>query len=151
MSGCEPTRRPRPTATAGLACLLDHAADRAAACRAEYGAIDSDVLAAVLADRRFVRYPVALAFDRARLAPGEFAWPEPLGPEPADGFRLWIHDALERRPDLLPLVIAYHLVTVNYGDIATHETAEVFGATLLGLDQEDYYRRLCAIADGLAA
>ncbi len=33
---------------------------------------------------------------------------------------------------------AYHLVTVNYGDVATHEEAEVFGATLLDLDQDDY-------------
>ena len=40
---------------------------------------------------------------------------------------------------------------INYGDIATHEEAELFGATLLGLDQEHYYATLCKLADSLPA
>jgi hypothetical protein len=38
---------------------------------------------------------------------------------------------------------------VNYGEIVSHEEAELFGATLLGMDVEEYYRALCDLADGV--
>ena len=42
----------------------------------------------------------------------------------------------------VPLLVAYHLVRVNYGEIAGPEAAEVFGATLCGMDVDDYYAAL---------
>jgi hypothetical protein len=60
-----------------------------------------------------------------------------------------VHPHYEHHTDVLPLLITYHLVSVNYGDIATHEEAELYGATLLGLPVEEYYRRLCELADAV--
>ncbi len=45
------------------------------------------------------------------------------------------------------MLIAYHLVVPNYGDIAGADEAELFGATLLGLEVHDYYQALCAASD----
>ena len=53
---------------------------------------------------------------------------------------------LERVP---PLVL-YQLVLVNYGDFASADDAETFGANALGLSKDDYYRALCEMADEIA-
>ena len=143
--------RPELTPKAGQASLRDHIADKAAEARAAHGPdFDPVTLAAFLDDRRFVRYPVRIAYDASRLQPGEFAHTEPIDDTPANGFVLWMHPSFEGDAERLPLLVAYHLVTVNYGDIATHEEAELFGSTLLGLEVEDYYERLCAAADSIA-
>ena len=46
---------------------------------------------------------------------------------------------------------AYHVVSINYLDVATHEEAELFGAALHGLEIDDYYERVCTLADELGA
>ena len=84
-----------------------------------------------------------------RSAAPEFAVLEPLGDHPRDGFCLSIHPALAGDDELLPLLIAYYIPSVNYGDVAGHTEAELFGSTLLGLDTEAYYRVLCAVADAM--
>lgn len=137
------------TAADGRATLTEHIREKASAARALYGPLDLVALDRLLADRRFVRYPVWLGFDRARLRSGEFAWPEPLGEHPSAGFRIWIDDRFQDRPDLVPLLVAYHLASVNYGDCAAEDEAELFGATLLGMEQDAYYETLCALVDAL--
>jgi hypothetical protein len=42
-------------------------------------------------------------------------------------------------------------VLVNYGEFATSDDAETFGAAALGLSKEDYYRLVCGLADQLDA
>ncbi|MBZ0172895.1 MAG: hypothetical protein K8E66_10975, partial [Phycisphaerales bacterium] len=84
------------------------------------------------------------------LEPGEFAWPQPLGDKPSDGYCLFIHPHFERRPQAWPLLISYHVPSVNYGEIVTAEEAELFAATLLGMDVETYYNALCTLADEIA-
>ena len=44
----------------------------------------------------------------------------------------------------------YQLPRASYGDVATRAESELYGAALLGLEVDDYYARLCAIADSLA-
>jgi hypothetical protein len=46
-------------------------------------------------------------------------------------------------------LVLYQLVLVNYGEFASPEDAESFGAAAVGLDREEYYERLCALADQL--
>ena len=41
------------------------------------------------------------------------------------------------------------LVLVNYGAFAAPEDAEAFSAAALGLGRDDYYDRLCRLADQL--
>jgi hypothetical protein len=40
-------------------------------------------------------------------------------------------------------------VLVNYGDFASANDAETFGAAALGLGKEEYYQTLCELADQL--
>lgn len=138
-----------PTAADGQRSLRDHVREKALEARAKFGgSIDRDAIFRLLDDRTAVRYPVGVRFDAGLLHSGEFAFLESLGQHPSDGFCLFIHPRFEHAAEVLPLLIAYYIPSVNYGDVATHVEAELYGATLLGLDVEDYYRRLCAAADG---
>ncbi len=109
--------------------------------------IDADAILRVLDDRSIVRYPVGMRFDAEGLKPGEFANAEPLGEHPKSGFCLFVHPMFEHRRELWPLLIAYHIPPVNYGDITEPEDCEAFGAALLGMGVETYYEQLCAIVD----
>lgn len=130
--------------------LRDHVVDRARLARTRYGPIiDDAAILRVLDDREIVRYPTGIRFDAAPLRAGEFAWAAPMGELPREGYCIFVHPRFERQRDLWPVVIAYHLPTINYGDIASSDDCELFGATLLGLDVEDYYNQLCALSDEL--
>jgi hypothetical protein len=138
------------TAEDGRRALRDHIVERALLGRQRHGSPRDDAaFLRLLEDREVVRYPTIIEFGAAGLEPGEFGHAEPLGARPADGFRLLIHPRFRGRAGTLPLLAAYHLVAINYGEIATFEEAELFGATLLGLDVDDYYKSLCALADEL--
>lgn len=134
----------------GRRALRDHLMEKAAAARAAYGPVVgvAQVLK-MLEDREVVRYPVRVCFEGGGLLEGEFAYAAPLGEHPRDGFCLFVHPALEGQPALLPLLVAYHIPSINYGDIAAAEDCEAFGAELLGMDIDAYYDVLCDAADHL--
>jgi len=46
--------------------------------------------------------------------------------------------------------VLYQLVVVNYGEFASADDAEIFGAAVLGLSKEDYYQGVCELADQIA-
>ena len=128
----------------------DHVRRHAAEARLRYGLyIDADVIVRMLSDPKIVRYATALDFDGGRLEPGEFAWAEQVGDDPSDGFRLHVHPCFSSQQEIWPLLIAYHIPSINYGEIVTPEHAELYGATLLGLDGETYYRALCELVDSI--
>lgn len=130
--------------------LRDHAAHRGREARAAYGpAIDCAAMFRMLADRSVVRYPTTIVFDAAPLDPGEFAYPELSTDADDASYRLYVHPCFRDREDALPPLIAYQLVRINYGDVATHEDAEAFGAALLGMNVDEYYERVCALADAI--
>jgi hypothetical protein len=134
----------------GQQALKDHVLERARFALRKWGPnIDYDKTLLLLQDRDVVRYETELAFDGAPLHPGEFGYAEPLGEDPEQGFRLCLHPCFENRPQDLPLLILYHIVRINYGDIATDEEAELFGSTLLELEPEAYYQSLCRLADSM--
>lgn len=146
--------RHQPSEEEGRASLLDHATAKAWEARQAHGGLlaglSMDALRAILADRRFIRHPVELRFGGDGLLDGELAHVAQVDPDdPARGFVLSIHPAFEQDEDIVPLLAAYQLVRVNYGDIAGPEAAEAFGATLCGMPIEDYYETLCQIADAL--
>lgn len=141
----------RLTENDGRIALRDHVLARAAVARARYGGVVGwTELLAMLEDRQVVRFSTAVVFTATGLLAGEFAHAEMAGDRAAQGYRILVHPSFEGRVDLLPLLVAYHLVRVNYGDIATAADAELFGATLLGLDVEEYYRALCEASDSVA-
>lgn len=134
----------------GRTALREHAEAKAREARLGLGLyVDADAIVRVLDDRAVVRYPVGIRFDAEPLEPGEFAWPMPLGDHPSEGFCLFIHPWFESQPQVWPLLIAYHIPSINYGDIVSHDDAECYGAALLGLSPEEYYRALCELADSI--
>lgn len=138
------------TADEGLDALRAHVVEKALEARASHGPdLTGDRMHALVEDRAVVRFRASVVFDAAPLRPGEFGWAMPLGDRPHEGFALVLHPSLESRPDDWPLCAAYHLVTINYLDVATSAEAEAFGAALFGMSVEAYYERLCAIADSL--
>lgn len=140
----------QPTEDYGRRALRDHVLERAFKARAKYGpVIDADTLLRILDDREVVRYPAGIRYDLECLLPGEFAHAEQLGEHPRKGFCIFIHPAFEARRDLLPLLVAYHIPPINYGDITEPEDCEAFGAALLGLPVDEYYAQLCALADSI--
>ncbi len=128
--------------------LTAHAGDKGAQVFEKYGPhIGWNELQLLLEDRMCVRYPCTIVFDTAGLHLGEMAHPEPLGENPEDGFKIFVHPLLMTRLKEVPAVVLYQLVLVNYGEFASAEDAEVFGAYALGMSKEDYYNLLCEIAD----
>ncbi len=104
----------------------------------------------LLEDPACVRYPCEIVFDAAALQPGEFAHPAARGPRPEDGFTMYVHPYFLTQPERVPYLVLYQLVRVNYGEFASADDAETFGASALGLTKDEYYQALCAMADELA-
>lgn len=141
----------QPTAHEAQQSLRDHVVEKAIDARRRAGGpIGRSEMLRLLEDRSIVRYPLGVRFDSEPLQPGEFACLESLGEHPRDGFCLFIHPMFENVDELIPLLIAYYIPSVNYGDVAAHVEAELFGSHLLGLDLEEYYRILCSVADSAA-
>lgn len=105
----------------------------------------------ILRNPACVRYPCGIDFDDSALLPGEFAWPEPHGDNPEDGYTLHVHPRYMNRPDLVPFLALYQIVVINYGPFASSDDAETYAAAALGIDRESYYATLCELADELGA
>lgn len=106
-------------------------------------------LQGLLTDRAYVRYPCDIVFDAEPLLPGEFAHPIQKGERPEDGFTMAVHPIFMMQLDLVPALVLYQLVALNYGEFASSDEAETFGAAALGLTRDEYYARLCDAADQL--
>ncbi|MBC8203208.1 MAG: hypothetical protein H8E91_05205 [Planctomycetes bacterium] len=103
-----------------------------------------EVLDQVIADRDVIRRETSWRFDNDLLEAGEFA----IAIAQDDGYVIAVHDSFRDIPEALPILIAYHLATVNYGEHVTEAgEAELFGASLLGMDVDVYYEKVCALAD----
>lgn len=130
--------------------LNAHVASKGLEIREKYGPrIGWAELRRILQDRTCVRYPCEIVFDAAPLEPGEFAHPIAKGERPDEGFTIFVHPLFMVTLDRVPFAVLYQLVLVNYGDFASAEDAEVFGANALGLSKDDYYHELCLLADEL--
>lgn len=130
--------------------LYAHAAAKGADIYEKYGpGIGWKELQQILRDPACVRYPCEICFDATELQEGEVAYPAPKGDVPEEGFTLYVHPCFSSEPDQVPLLALYQLVLVNYGSCATPDDAEIFGASALGLTRDEYYRRICKMADRL--
>lgn len=128
--------------------LNAHVAAKGEEIHAKYGPeIGWKELQQILEDRSCVRYPCEIVFDPSALAPGEPAHPVAKGERPDDGFRMHVHPVFMTQLAQVPYLVLYQLVLVNYGDVASSDDAETFGASALGLSKDDYYAVLCDLAD----
>ena len=127
--------------------LNGHVAAKGREIRAKYGPhIGWKELLRIMADRAGVRYPCEIVFDAGPLNPGEFAHPVAKGERPEEGFTMYVHPVFLAQLDQVPSLVLYQLVLVNYGEFASADDAETFGAAVLGLSRDEYYRTLCEMA-----
>lgn len=132
--------------------LTTHVAAKGAEIHAKYGPhFGWAELQRLLEDRVYVRYPCEVRFDAGPLQLGEFAHAEQRGESPEDGFAVYVHPLYSADLDRVTWLVLYQLVAVNYGPFASSAEAEVFGASVLGVDPEEYYKALCAMADQLGS
>src|SRR5207247_10373323 len=96
-----------------------------------------------------VCYPCAIFFVASLFEPGEFAHAIARGQTPEDGFTMYVHPYFAIDLEKVPYLVLYQLVSVNYGEFASPDDAETFGANALGLAKDDYYQTLCELADAL--
>ena len=145
------TKKPKKRAGKVIrSAVSQHAAAKAAEIRERYGPdIDYAAVLRMLEDRRCIRYPVRIQFVDDGIEPGMFAKTEPVSEIRDDGYVISVHRSFEDRPDVLPALILYQSVLVNYGDLATAVDAELFGSGVLGLERDDYYERIVALTDAL--
>lgn len=130
--------------------LNDHVADKGAAIYAKYGPnIGWSELQQILLDRALVRYPCEIVFTAEGLREGEVAYPHPQGGPPEEGFSIRVHPIYMTELRMVPYLVLYQLVAVNYGEFAAIDDAETFAAAALGLAKDDYYNTLCQLADQL--
>ena len=128
--------------------LTAHVAAKGEEIHAKYGPhIGWNELQLILNDRTCVRYPCEIVFDEKPLNPGEFAYPVQKCEHPEDGFTMYVHPVLMTQLAKVPHAVLYELVLVNYGEFASSDDAEAFGAAALGLKKEEYYETLCELAD----
>jgi hypothetical protein len=140
----------RLTAEDGRQSLSAHAAAKGAEIFEKYGpGIGWNQLQRILQDRACARYPCEIAFDAAPLEKGECAFAKAKGTVPEDGFVIYIHPLFLMERERAAHWALYQLVAVNYGEFASAEDAEVFGAAALGISREEYYEGLCGMADML--
>ncbi len=131
--------------------LTGHVAAKGAEIFGKFGPrIGRKELLQILADRAYVRYPCDIQFESEPLLEGEFAHPVAKGDQPEAGFTIFVHPMFALDPSRVPYLVLYQLVLVNYGEFASADDAETFGAHALGLSKDDYYSKLCEMADEMA-
>ncbi len=130
--------------------LLGHVESKGHEIHLKYGPLLGwSQLQRLLGDRIYVRYPCEIIFDASGLQPGEFAHPNAKGANPTDGFIMAVHPLFEQQLDLVPALVLYQMVSVNYGEFASSEEAETFGSAALGITRDEYYAMLCELSDDL--
>ena len=128
--------------------LNSHVAAQGAEINAKYGPrISWKELQQILRDDNCMRYPCEIVFDAEPLGPGEFAHPVAKGEQPKDGFTMFVHPFYMTHLERVSHLVLYQLVLVNYGEFASPDDAETFGASALGISKEEYYVTLCEMAD----
>ena len=139
-----------PTPAEAKQSLNDHVADKGQEIYAKYGPrIGWREIQEILSDRSVVRYPCEICFTSEGLRDGEFAYPHPNGDAPEDGFVIRVHPIFMIELPLVPHLVLYQIVAVNYGDFASIDDAETFGAAALGMKKDEYYNTICRLADQL--
>ena len=114
---------------------------------ARYGPrLDWAGLQRLLEDRTQVRYPCEIAFDAGPLQAGEFAHPVPKGDTPEEGFVMHVHPVYMLDLGQVPPLVLYQLVALNYGEFASADDAEGFGAAALGMTRDEYYDLISELA-----
>lgn len=136
----------------GQQSLRDHLLAQAVVAHQKHGPLTPAKLDALLRDPVCLRHPVRLVFEFGEMAMHQFAQPDlDWRNSGQDGRVLYLRPVLRERPDLLPLAVAYMIPVINYGEIISDEHCLAYGATLLGMMEQEFYAKICALADEVGA
>jgi hypothetical protein len=136
----------------GQQSLHAHLVAQAVVAHQKHGPLTADKLDALLRDPDCLRHPVRLVFEFGEMAMHQFAQPDiDWRNTEQDGRMLYIRPLLKDRPDLLPFAVAYMIPLINYGDIIADEHCLAYGATLLGLMEEEFYAHVCCLSEFVGA
>lgn len=132
--------------------LREHLLAQAVVAHQKHGPLTYEKLDALLHDPDCLRYPVRLVYEFGEMAMHQFAQPDVDWRNTEQGGKvLYVRPILRDRPDLVVQAVAYMIPLVNYGDIITDNHCVAYGATLLGMMEEEYYRAICQLADFVGA
>lgn len=133
-----------------LKALHSHAAEKGCAIFENYGPVITDaILQEILANDELTRFPVELKFSSGNIPAEMFGVVSENKTEGKLTYTMHIHEHFKNETGVLPFLVLYLLVSVNYGSAADCEVAEIFASSALGMDQDDYYNQLCALADSI--
>ena len=119
--------------------------------RQEYGNLDEAGLKKLLEDETYFPLPVEWRFDSSVIDDGAYALVLAVPEKRPEGFCIVLHDYFkDKAEDLVPLIL-YQLVIVLMGDLASHDDAESFGAIVMDMNKENYYRKICDLVDSIPA
>ena len=136
----------------GQRSLRDHVVAQAEVARAKHGPLAGDRLEALLQDPACLRHPVRLVFEFGEMAMHQFGQPDfDWRNSEQDGRVLYLRPMLREQPDLVLLAVAYLIPLINFGEVVTDEVCVDYGAALLGLAPEEFYRRVCLLAENVGA
>lgn len=127
--------------------LREHLLAQAVVAHCRYGPDVAARVEALLADPECVRHPTRLVFEFGEMGLHQFAQPDfDWRNQEQDGRVLYVRPVLRGRPECVALAAAYMIPVINYGDLATDAHCLSYGATLLGLTEDEFYARICHLA-----
>jgi len=136
----------------GQQSLREHLLAQAVVAHEKHGPLSADRLPTLLHDPDCLRYPVRLVYEFGEMALHQFAQPDiDWRNREQDGRLLYLRPILGDRPDLVVLAVAYMIPLINYGDIIADEHCVAYGATLLGMMENEFYQAICGLADFVGA
>jgi hypothetical protein len=140
-------------ARVGEQSLRDRLQEQAVFAHLKHGPLTADKLETVLSDPDVLRYPTRLVFEFGEMAMHQFAQPNFDQREPEGSGRvLYVRPSLREQPGLLPLAVAYMIPLINYSqELIGDEHCLLYGATLMGMMEPEFYGKICALADSLGA
>jgi hypothetical protein len=132
--------------------LREHLLAQAVVAHQKHGPVTFEKLDALLHDPDCLRYPVRLVYDFGEMAMHQFAQPDvDHRNREQSGQVLYLRPILRERPEQVVLAVAYMIPLINYGRVVSDELCLAYGATLLGIMEEEFYRDVCALADLVGA
>ena len=130
--------------------LRDTLLEQAVRAHQKHAPLDLAKLDALLADTECVRYPTRIVYEVGEMAAHQFAQPDVDYRIPG-GRVLYLHPNLRGRSEWVVWAVAYMLPALNYGEIIRDEHCLAYGATMLGLLENEFYHSICTLADAIGA
>ena len=136
----------------GQQSLREHLLAQAVVAHQKYAPLTFAKLDALLHDADCLRHPVRLVYEFGEMAMHQFAQPDmDWRNTEQDGRVLYLRPLLREHPNRVVLAVAYLIPAINYGEVITDDHCVLYGATFLGMMEDEFYGRICELADFVGA